>query len=193
MQNFVLSAAAWTYVAAAMSAIGSWLFYIVLMLGSRGRRIEWTSHTNRQVNAPECDFYAGRRGWCSRRVVLQSVRAFDLWATSPVIFSVVCLRCIDRFSIAAGQWPLSLLSPQRFDLHEFLAFPILCGAAPEQASINSSLSGRGGNSCCRLALLWRSSAARERAAKFRPSDAISPDCAAAPSRLAKSRSYMDVA
>lgn len=34
----VLSAAAWTYVAAAMSAIGSWLFYIVLMLGSRGRR-----------------------------------------------------------------------------------------------------------------------------------------------------------
>jgi uncharacterized protein len=36
----VLSAAAWTYVAAAMSAIGTWLFYIVLMLGSRGRRIE---------------------------------------------------------------------------------------------------------------------------------------------------------
>jgi uncharacterized protein len=36
----VLSAAAWTYVAAAMSAIGSWLFYIVLMLGSRGSRIE---------------------------------------------------------------------------------------------------------------------------------------------------------
>jgi hypothetical protein len=36
----VLSAAAWTYVAAAMSAIGSWLFYIVLMLGSRGRRVE---------------------------------------------------------------------------------------------------------------------------------------------------------
>jgi uncharacterized protein len=34
----VLNAAAWTYVAAAMSAIGSWLFYIVLMLGSRGRR-----------------------------------------------------------------------------------------------------------------------------------------------------------
>jgi Zn-dependent membrane protease YugP len=34
----VLSAAAWTYVAAAMSAIGSWLFYIVLMLGSRDRR-----------------------------------------------------------------------------------------------------------------------------------------------------------
>jgi uncharacterized protein len=30
----VLSAAAWTYVAAAMSAIGSWLFYIVLMLSS---------------------------------------------------------------------------------------------------------------------------------------------------------------
>ena len=36
----VLSAAAWTYVAAAMSAIGSWLFYIVLLLGSRGRRLE---------------------------------------------------------------------------------------------------------------------------------------------------------
>lgn len=35
----VLSAAAWTYVAAAMSAIGSWLFYIMLMFGSRGRRI----------------------------------------------------------------------------------------------------------------------------------------------------------
>ena len=34
----VLSAAAWTYVAAAMSAVGSWLFYVVLMLGSRGRR-----------------------------------------------------------------------------------------------------------------------------------------------------------
>jgi Zn-dependent membrane protease YugP len=34
----VLSAAAWTYVAAAMSAIGSWLFYIMIMLGSRGRR-----------------------------------------------------------------------------------------------------------------------------------------------------------
>jgi uncharacterized protein len=34
----VLKAAAWTYVAAAMSAIGSWLFYIVLMLGARGRR-----------------------------------------------------------------------------------------------------------------------------------------------------------
>jgi uncharacterized protein len=30
----VLRAAAWTYVAAAMSAIGSWLFYIVLMLSS---------------------------------------------------------------------------------------------------------------------------------------------------------------
>ena len=36
----VLSAAAWTYVAAAMSAIGSWLFYLVLMFGSRGRRAE---------------------------------------------------------------------------------------------------------------------------------------------------------
>jgi Zn-dependent membrane protease YugP len=34
----VLSAAAWTYVAAAMSAIGTWQFYVVLMLGSRGRR-----------------------------------------------------------------------------------------------------------------------------------------------------------
>ena len=35
----VLSAAAWTYVAAAMSAIGSWLFYIVIMLSrSRGSR-----------------------------------------------------------------------------------------------------------------------------------------------------------
>jgi Zn-dependent membrane protease YugP len=30
----VLSAAAWTYVAAAMSAIGSWLFYIVLLLSN---------------------------------------------------------------------------------------------------------------------------------------------------------------
>jgi Zn-dependent membrane protease YugP len=35
----VLSAAAWTYVAAAMSAIGSWVFYIVLMLGSPRRAI----------------------------------------------------------------------------------------------------------------------------------------------------------
>jgi Zn-dependent membrane protease YugP len=36
----VLSAAAWTYVAAAMSAIGSWLFYIVIMLSrSRGPRV----------------------------------------------------------------------------------------------------------------------------------------------------------
>jgi Zn-dependent membrane protease YugP len=34
----VLSAAAWTYVAAAVSALGSWLFYLILMLGSRGRR-----------------------------------------------------------------------------------------------------------------------------------------------------------
>ncbi len=34
----VLSAAAWTYVAAAVSALGSWLFYLILMLGSRDRR-----------------------------------------------------------------------------------------------------------------------------------------------------------
>jgi len=33
----VLSAAAWTYVAAAVSAVGVWLFYVV-MLFSRGRR-----------------------------------------------------------------------------------------------------------------------------------------------------------
>ena len=31
VQN-VLSAAAWTYVAAAVSALGSWLFYVVLLL-----------------------------------------------------------------------------------------------------------------------------------------------------------------
>jgi Zn-dependent membrane protease YugP len=28
----VLNAAAWTYVAAAVSALGSWLFYVVLLL-----------------------------------------------------------------------------------------------------------------------------------------------------------------
>jgi Zn-dependent membrane protease YugP len=37
----VLGAAAWTYVAAAVSAIGTWLFYVVLLLSqarSVGRR-----------------------------------------------------------------------------------------------------------------------------------------------------------
>jgi Zn-dependent membrane protease YugP len=34
----VLSAAAWTYVAGAVSALGSWLFYFILLLGARGRR-----------------------------------------------------------------------------------------------------------------------------------------------------------
>jgi Zn-dependent membrane protease YugP len=32
----VLNAAAWTYVAAAVSAVGVWLFYIFMLLG-RGR------------------------------------------------------------------------------------------------------------------------------------------------------------
>jgi Zn-dependent membrane protease YugP len=34
----VLNAAAWTYVAGAVSALGSWLFYLILLLGARGRR-----------------------------------------------------------------------------------------------------------------------------------------------------------
>jgi Zn-dependent membrane protease YugP len=33
----VLGAAAWTYVAAAMSAIGSWLFYLILLWSSTRR------------------------------------------------------------------------------------------------------------------------------------------------------------
>jgi Zn-dependent membrane protease YugP len=36
----VLSAAAWTYVAAAVSALGSWLFYVVLLLSQTRATID---------------------------------------------------------------------------------------------------------------------------------------------------------